>query len=72
MTRTGVKMEGLHFSVAGKSGSTLQAMILTTIVAKPSIKNNHFQPRMPDFMSKCFVIAPARRPPNAPDMMAAE
>lgn len=58
--------------VNGKSGRMKIAMKAQPTVATPSTMNSHRQPRMPWAPSRPPEIAPANKPPKAPDKMAAE
>ena len=61
-----------RFVLAGKSSKMKYATIAHTMVAAPSTMNNHRHPRRPAVPSIPPVIAPARRPPNAPLRIAAD
>lgn len=61
-----------RLEVAGKSGRTKAAIIATPTVAAPSTMKSQRHPLIPCTPSNPFTMTAARRPPNAPDKMAAE
>lgn len=60
------------FDVSGKSSRIKLETIAKNIVTAPSTTNNQRQPRRPRAPSRPSTIAAARRPPNAPERIAAE